>query len=360
MRKLLTVAAVCGLVTASWTAASARSAELGRAPLAGSHAKWATAANRVGDVGTARSPCACHLHGRDDAGLEAVAARGVRSEQHDLRWFLTPADLQAASGPRNRRSTPCAAGSAPTGCRCSTNQPTTRTSRRSVHPARSGDVRGSPRPVPRARACSCAPPTADVPLPSSIASARVERHRRRPIGVVAAADHISAAPMLPRTRSSQPGSATRGRAPRTGARSSTPPTPPTAAVSRQPVRTRRAATSRRQLRSGLRHRHRCVDSGLDGRSGDRRDRRRLRLAHDLQGRLDLRQAQRPGPPAARVQFSQLIFTPNKPLEGPTSATPTAGTARRPSTSRPCTPWRRAPTSSSWAAPTAPTSRWTWR
>ena len=41
---------------------------------------------------------------------------------------------------------------------------------------------------------------------------------------------------------------------------------------------------------------------------------------------------------------------------PTSATRRAGTARRPSTSRPCTPWRPAPTSSSWAAPTASTSR----
>ena len=42
--------------------------------------------------------------------------------------------------------------------------------------------------------------------------------------------------------------------------------------------------------------------------------------------------------------------------GPTSATRRAGTARRPSTSRPCTPWRPAPTCSSWAAPTASTSR----
>jgi hypothetical protein len=41
---------------------------------------------------------------------------------------------------------------------------------------------------------------------------------------------------------------------------------------------------------------------------------------------------------------------------PTSATRRAGTARRPSTSRPCTRWRPAPTCSSWAAPTASTSR----
>ena len=63
-----------------------------------------------------------------------------------------------------------------------------------------------------------------------------------------------------------------------------------------------------------------------------------------------------GQPA--VDFSQI--TPedrsNDPIGGPTSATRRAGTARRPSTSRPCTRWRPAPMCSSWAAPTASTSR----
>jgi subtilase family serine protease len=63
-----------------------------------------------------------------------------------------------------------------------------------------------------------------------------------------------------------------------------------------------------------------------------------------------------GQPA--VDFSQI--TPedrsNDPIGAPTSATHRAGTARRPSTSRPCTPWHPAPTCSSSAAPTASTSR----
>ena len=60
-----------------------------------------------------------------------------------------------------------------------------------------------------------------------------------------------------------------------------------------------------------------------------------------------------------VDFSQI--TPERSLQRPDrrprrSATRRAGTARRRSTSRPCTRWRPARTCSSWAAPTASTSR----
>jgi hypothetical protein len=63
-----------------------------------------------------------------------------------------------------------------------------------------------------------------------------------------------------------------------------------------------------------------------------------------------------GQPA--MDFSQVLpeDRSNDPIGGRTSATRRAGTARRPSTSRPCTRWHLAPTSSSSAAPIASTSR----
>ena len=67
-------------------------------------------------------------------------------------------------------------------------------------------------------------------------------------------------------------------------------------------------------------------------------------------------AQRNDPthPFKKSKFSQKAYRPFT-TAAPTSATRRAGTARRRSTSRPCTPWRRAPTSTSSASRAATTS-----
>ena len=92
---------------------------------------------------------------------------------------------------------------------------------------------------------------------------------------------------------------------------------------------------------------------------DRGDHRRLRGADDPRGRQHVRDRATASAPFAREQFDQIV--PERPFRTATTTRSTAtcaasraGTARRRSTSRPCTRWRPAPTSSTSARRTATT------
>ena len=99
----------------------------------------------------------------------------------------------------------------------------------------------------------------------------------------------------------------------------------------------------------------AVAGGLDGARPDGGDRRRLRLADHRAGRQPVRDDPRPAGGGLQPDHARGSLQRSDRRSRP-SATRRAGTARRPSTSRPCTRWRPARTCSSWAAPTASTSR----
>ena len=107
---------------------------------------------------------------------------------------------------------------------------------------------------------------------------------------------------------------------------------------------------------GLR-RERAAQAGIDGHGRHRRDHRRLRLADDLPDAQKYN-----GAPPAPVQAGPVLPDhprPERLRPTSTSAVRRAGTARRRSTSRPCTRWRPAPRSSTSARPTA-SAAWTTR
>jgi subtilase family serine protease len=101
MRKLVTAAVVCAVVTAASAAhATTNPAASKRSALAGSHARWATRANRVADVPpTSEIPVRVYLRGRDDAGLEAFARSVSDPKSSAYRRFISAADLRSRFGP---------------------------------------------------------------------------------------------------------------------------------------------------------------------------------------------------------------------------------------------------------------------
>jgi len=99
MRKLVTVA-VCTALASMWVGTSGVGAASNRTKVAGSHAGWATAASRVGDVpSTTGISVRVYLNGRDDAGLEAVARSVSDPKSKFYRHFLSATDVRARFAP---------------------------------------------------------------------------------------------------------------------------------------------------------------------------------------------------------------------------------------------------------------------
>ena len=98
MRKFVTVAA-CAAIASTWVVASPVSAASNRVEIKGSHAGWAKAAARIGDVAKSDISVRVYLRGRDDAGLEAVARSVSDPKSKSYRHFLSPADVHTRFGP---------------------------------------------------------------------------------------------------------------------------------------------------------------------------------------------------------------------------------------------------------------------